>query len=441
MLRHLFMGAASFLAVAFISVPYWIAVQRRDLPDPGDADLQVVRSSVSPDSNGFTWFSRASEAVVWDPVADDALCSEEWCPDATPGWVADRVAANAAAFEDIERGLRAPVFQFPSLAPGDRSGVDGADEWSQRVSGMYLSLQRLARLSGTAARLDARAGRRDRAIERALLGMRMGRALSRAEGVDLIAAMFAAGLQRISAGSIEAVARAAPLDAAASVAWIDRIETQRWTSDDWRRVWAAEYQFLKRALEGVETDDAGAAFAVGERGAWAGLLLGWMPRDYLWQPNRTMALAARKYRERQRLSALDCRSADVLRRQTEVPFDRAGVLASPNPVGNILMEIAQPNFDRFDLRRCGVEARLSLVQVLIATKAFHDTHGGLPESLDALVPEFMTRVPQDALDGEPIRYSREAARTWSTGEDFVEASAHAAADPRNPAEPALSLAF
>jgi hypothetical protein len=63
MLRHLFIAAASFLAVALISVPYWIAVHRRDLPDPGDEDLRVMRSLVSPDSDGFAHFGRASERV------------------------------------------------------------------------------------------------------------------------------------------------------------------------------------------------------------------------------------------------------------------------------------------------------------------------------------------------------------------------------------------
>lgn len=33
-------------------------------------------------------------------------------------------------------------------------------------------------------------------------------------------------------------------------------------------------------------------------------------------------------------------------------------------------------------------------------------HGGLPESLDALVPQFMGKLPHDIIDGQPLRYLR-----------------------------------
>ena len=89
-----------------------------------------------------------------------------------------------------------------------------------------------------------------------------------------------------------------------------------------------------------------------------------------------------------------------------------------------------------------LEERLSsLLQVLIAAKAHQDVHGTLPESLEAMVPDFLPRVPRDAHAGGPLGYSREARAVWSAGEDFVPASAHPEPDPRNAAEPAISLAF
>lgn len=48
-------------------------------------------------------------------------------------------------------------------------------------------------------------------------------------------------------------------------------------------------------------------------------------------------------------------------------------------------------------------------------------HGQFPESLGALVPEFLAEVPRDFMDGQPLRYRREPDgqfRLWSVGEDF-----------------------
>ncbi len=48
-------------------------------------------------------------------------------------------------------------------------------------------------------------------------------------------------------------------------------------------------------------------------------------------------------------------------------------------------------------------------------------HRQFPESLGALVPEFLAEVPRDFMDGQPLRYRREPNgqfRLWSVGEDF-----------------------
>ncbi len=50
-------------------------------------------------------------------------------------------------------------------------------------------------------------------------------------------------------------------------------------------------------------------------------------------------------------------------------------------------------------------------------------HGSYPESLAALVPEFLAEVPVDPIDGQPLRYRRSADglfRLWSVGDDGVD---------------------
>jgi len=36
-------------------------------------------------------------------------------------------------------------------------------------------------------------------------------------------------------------------------------------------------------------------------------------------------------------------------------------------------------------------------------------HGQLPDTLDALVPEFLDRVPNDVINGQPLRYRQTGA--------------------------------
>ena len=45
--------------------------------------------------------------------------------------------------------------------------------------------------------------------------------------------------------------------------------------------------------------------------------------------------------------------------------------------------------------------------------------GELPDTLDALVPEYLDAVPLDVYDGQKIRYSRARRRLWSPGSDLA----------------------
>jgi hypothetical protein len=58
------------------------------------------------------------------------------------------------------------------------------------------------------------------------------------------------------------------------------------------------------------------------------------------------------------------------------------------------------------------DARLRLLVVELALQAFRQSRGHPAESLNDLVPDFLSRIAADPYDGQPLRYRRE-------GEDFL----------------------
>ena len=59
----------------------------------------------------------------------------------------------------------------------------------------------------------------------------------------------------------------------------------------------------------------------------------------------------------------------------------------------------------------------------IALQRFKLAHGHYPEHLVGLVPEFLTAIPMDPVDGQPLRYHRESGGTfllYSVGENGVD---------------------
>jgi hypothetical protein len=55
-----------------------------------------------------------------------------------------------------------------------------------------------------------------------------------------------------------------------------------------------------------------------------------------------------------------------------------------------------------------VQAQVDLALVACALERYRLAHGDYPETLDALVPQFIAKVPHDIINGQPLHYRREA---------------------------------
>jgi hypothetical protein len=63
-------------------------------------------------------------------------------------------------------------------------------------------------------------------------------------------------------------------------------------------------------------------------------------------------------------------------------------------MGNFLEKIA------------AAQTSLDLARTAIALERFRLEHGEFPESLDALAPQFMEKIPHDVIGGQPLHYRR-----------------------------------
>jgi hypothetical protein len=78
------------------------------------------------------------------------------------------------------------------------------------------------------------------------------------------------------------------------------------------------------------------------------------------------------------------------------------------------------------------ETDRSMTIAAIVLKRHHLRHGEYPETLDALVPEFVAAVPVDYMDGQPLRYRRNADGSftlYSVGENLTDDGGDAALPP------------
>jgi hypothetical protein len=327
----------------------------------------------------------------------------------------------------LRDALAAPAFAF---APPDRAGTR-----TERLATLHR-VQQIIALAGAQARILQHDGHYGDAIELASLGLRVGKRMSAAENVDLLAINLSATFQTVSLLDLEHAARTTRLapDAAHTLGRL--LESTRWRAEDWQRIWALEYELLL-----AQVDAAGARASNGSGLAWPMSLL---PGAYRWHRNRTAAAIADFYRDQRRRSAVFCANAGLPGDGGAQGVDRRGFasLLAPNAMGRIVIDsVRSQSFDRVQLQRCQLETHVSLVEVLIAAKAYSDAEGALPDRLEDLVPRYLDALPLDRYDGAPLRYARAARAVYSIGDDFTDAGSAAAPSPVDPREPGLSLVF
>lgn len=415
------------LAALLVAPPLWIAFHLRDLPAPVDSDLalRVPESALPLEELEALRFER----LHWPEGTNELL--RDFQPRST--WesarVRELVRENWEAFAALARMLEGPPM---GLAVGEFAAIDPQFD-------ALLGAQQLAKIAAAEAKLLHRAGDSRAALERALLGMRVGRKICEAHGVNLLALMFAASSQGTSLMAVERHVREmrfTPGEARALAAEL------RWETAAWERAWAAEYQYLKTTVENVDAslESEQRPFGGGEGVAWH--VLAWLPVEYAWQSNRTLSELARGYRELQRHAGLDCRQVQSRLEERVVP-ERLPLHAvlRPNPVGRHLLEVSGPILVRFDTRRCHFETRVGLVKAQIALKAYWDAHGALPERFDALVPDYLDSVPIDRFDGAPLRYDGSRAVVYSVGNDFIDAGTPDPPEQTRASAPGVSVAF
>jgi hypothetical protein len=73
---------------------------------------------------------------------------------------------------------------------------------------------------------------------------------------------------------------------------------------------------------------------------------------------------------------------------------------------NVLEALFVPNWNGAAEKFAHAQSATDLARVAIALERYRLAHGEFPESLDALAPQFMEKVPHDVIGGQPLHYRR-----------------------------------
>ena len=401
-------GLGLFLLLLLIAIPGWIMLSRGDAPEALDGDLlSEARDRRSGAAAHRTWALLGRAFADFDHGrAQEAIAAFREGDFSDAAWI----RAEADRFSGVRARVLAGVPPVGAQADNDVALGDGHSDDG------IMGLHSLTRVSAAHALWLSHEGRVEEAIEQAIFGLRAGHILTGYPDVDLIGVMISGSSQSLSLSALEFVVGRNRVTPDQAKRLTDEISARRTRREAWRQMWANEYFWARGLILEAFDNNSNPDPIVGlADSSWRSMLLGWIPKDYLVQPNRTLTRLSDSYRSQRDQTGRHCLSIHTAEAAEISAAPGLSLLVRPNPVGEVLVKISQPNFDAFELKRCRIEGNFVLAQVLIAVKAYADHEGQLPAEIAALVPDYLAAVPKSPFDGLPLQYSREERRVSVDG--------------------------
>jgi hypothetical protein len=369
-----------------------------------DADLQIRYEDVPADKNAYNALDEMYEKV-YIPDTDkwqDIMKGDAW----DNNYVREVLERNKEAYSLFTQALDTEYFQVPEY-------TDGLEQLLPYV----LNWREMALLWDVKSEYEFVQGNTGEAIDIALNNIKLGARASEAKG-GLIEQMISLVIVDIGLNRITDITSNADISKEKAEKCINVLSKY----DDYRsglvQSYKVEYCYviipeLKR-FRGVKVGDLPKVIKA----------LSHISQETIDQPDISQCgtglsiineEASKKIAAEYIKKAIEWSNADYFKDFNRTNHDKimnvimadSDTYPISNFVGRLILRLLVPGTEAAISDNFKIISKVSLAKTLIALKAYNGDNGALPDSLDALVPSYMSEIPNDYIDGGVVKYHRD----------------------------------
>jgi len=370
------------LSIACVAVVIFFS----DSAPPDDTDLMPTRLDIPDEENAFTHLERARDILYWPSADDNRLRDtiEGFLPDFD--LARDVIDRNAETFEHIDAALACKQCQVPEY-DGPDTPLDYLTYWI-RMWELYLLRAALLHHSGN----------EQAAFDQAMTALRLGHILETCRGGVCIHHFVGSAQKQAALACLRNMLPHTSLPREPLRRVSDELRNYYTDTEALAETYRAEYASACATVDAIKAD----TIDLGED-------IQYKVFGHLLQPNRTKVLIAGFYREAMEylnkpFASQPTRSLEEYLRNLPYP-DFPGYLLQMNATGKLLAVDLTSSTRRIALLKSQKNVQIAATRLLMALRSYELATGKLPDSLGALVPDFIEAIPTDDCDGKPIRYS------------------------------------
>ena len=385
------------LILIILSITVWIKFNSRDIAAPDISNLSIQQVQIPDQENAYTYFHEAVDSLCWpqdDSLLSSILYKQTWDED----FVNELLSKNQKTLDLIEKGLDCSVFE----GPGDFMSDENRP---------LFEIINISKLMAVRSVYELNKGKQQNAFQSCLNLFRLGSMLMAGNGGIM---NFKLGLNSIDM-ACEQYRNLFAETALSEQMLLNLSEYLNTISIDEGMTTALkyDYQFWSDTINKVASGDL---TDISETKPSSG--------TYSFHPNRTRTILADYYRdviENIPLAYAELKLPDKMDISNHAS-NRFLLKARPNIIGRLILSLPQEPKkinDLFEIK-CRIQSNLSALQIIAACHLYELKYGRTPDTLSALVPNFLEEIPRDPFDGKPFRYLQKEAIIYSVGTDLID---------------------
>ncbi len=417
-----------FLFVNFL--PSVLGLFSKDIVSIDDSDLRLKNITVSQSDNAYFDLVKL-ENIIYEPaeksnVILDIVAGKTW----DDNLAEEIVSRNSQAFGYFSEAAHKSKFQDPAFT--DPSKIN----FSTVLPSMN-NWRIMARLSAIKALYLARQGKDKEAMDEALNAVRIGQKIQDSQ-VPLIEYLVAIAMKGIGLETVQKVIVSSKLSSTELSQYNQELNQFYKNEDGLITAFKGEYYNQSWAIDAIVSGNKDIMPSIVSEDD---KVVKMVKNNYYFQPNKTKAIFAEYTRTIIKNTNKFCGEIQTVDVQRLAPSSVVRLYITENAVGKILHDIVAVSLTGVSTKKCQEDLLVGATQAMIAIKAFKNDTGNYPNSLNELVPNYLSLVPQDPFDGKSLKYSAAKKILYSVGEDMQDSGGSAGDGWRKMTDPTFKINF
>lgn len=399
------------LNYAFFYLPHVLNLFTKDIPPVEYSDLKLEKVVVNDNDNAYFDLQKIENVLYYPDEASTTISNMATGKEWDNKLAEDLISRNSQTFEYLNQALNKPTLQYPQYTDPETFSVN--------TLSVPLNLYRkIARLESIKILSLLRQNKNEESINEAFLLLSFGQKIENAQG-DILNYLIGILIKNLGIEDIQKIISTSTFTSEKLIQYSDNLNNYKNDKENFTVALKMENYYLINNLTNLNKD----------------INSGMKNTEIPFSSRRTQANAFYYFKlektkkmvienTRNKIAFLDEPLSKVLPENNQSTSSigkekKFSILSfvklyfMENSIGILLVNITSEHYSA--TRRKSVELPINATQLILSLKAFKNDNGILPNTLNDLVPNYISAIPIDPYDKNPLRYSKEKKIIYSVG--------------------------